>query len=526
MHDNINRTPPSMVPVGIRAYRLLTGLILTLVFLILTAYTARSDASTGDVPEHSGLAITGVSVFDGTGTPLKTVQTVVVRRRIIEAVAQDWTIDITGMQRIDGSGQYLMPGLIDSHTHPFARDDYYRLCLANCVTTILDMATIGSLIEDSHKRRAAFENGGAGPRVFFTGPNIDGTSPWGRPKQPIDMSRIAEVNITADMAESTVAQLKSMGVDYVKVRDWLTLEEYDVVMHAANKAGMAVIGHVAGAVPIIHAVRSDQKSVVHDGGSLGGYLLAVSTREEPLRQEVLKAVEQAIKERDRTPVFGKADSAEYINRLLTSYDEEKAAALTRALVENRTVLVPTLFIMHPALEAADPEFDGRRLLDNPAIRYVPKAILNSWKKREGVTTKGEEDRLAKENRFRRLMELLGRFYRAGGQIHASTDATWLFGTDTTWVIPGFSLHNELMLLTELGMTAAETIAAATSGPARFLGLRDVGTIAAGKAADLVLLTANPLENIRNTRMISAVVSNGQLFDRAALDEMLVKLVQR
>jgi imidazolonepropionase-like amidohydrolase len=191
--------------------------------------------------------------------------------------------------------------------------------------------------------------------------------------------------------------------------------------------------------------------------------------------------------------------------------------LTQALVKSGVVLVPTLFVLHPAMASSDPIFDGRRLLDDPSMRYVPDEVLAEW--RTG-SPPGAEGPAHLEKSYQRLMELMARFHRAGVPIFAGTDA--VLDAETRWTTPGFTLHDELVLLVELGMTPAEALAAATFRPAEFLGLEDVGTIEAGSAADLVLLTANPLEDIRNTRNVSLVVSNGELFDRAALDRLLAQ----
>jgi hypothetical protein len=433
---------------------------------------------------------------------------VVVRGRVIETVGPDGEVDLAGSRRIDGAGRYLIPGLVDLHAHSAADEDYYRLYLANGVTTILDMGCPPECTEALRARRSAFRDGRApGPRVFFTGPNVDGTAPW---------DYAGHVRITADSAEATVARLRSLGVDFIKVRDWLSLEEYDAVTRAAEKAGLPVIGHVAAAVPILHALEAGQRSIAHDGGSLGGFLLAVSAREDELRQEVLEAMREAVETRDGGAAFEETDALGYANRLLDSQDEGKAEVLTRALLGSGAVLVPTLFVLHPATASSDPIFDGRRLLDDPAMHYVPEAVLAAWRKGEAREIPGGAAYRVRV--FERLMALLGRFHRAGVPILAGTDAA--FDEECRWTAPGFTLHDELVLLVELGLSPAEAIAAATSGPAGFLGLEQVGTIEAGKAADLVMLSANPLDDIRNTRAIHAVVSNGHFLDRAALDGLL------
>jgi hypothetical protein len=448
-------------------------------------------------------------VIDGTGAPLATGRTVVVRGRTIETVAPDGEVALAGLRRIDGSGRFLIPGLVDLHAHSLADEQYHRLCLANGVTTIRDMGCSPECTEALRARRAAFRDGrGPGPRLFFTGPNLDGASPFDDP---------GHIRVRADAADGTVARLRSMDVDFLKVRDWLSLEEYDAVTRAARKVQLPVVGHVPAAVPILHALESGQRSIEHDGSSLGGFLLAVSAREDELRQEVLEAMREAVEARDDAAAYEETDPA-LVNRLLDSQDEGKAATLTKALLDSGAALVPTLFVLHPALGSSDPTFDGRRLRDDPAMHYVPEELLEAWRSGEIGKPPGGDDQ--RTRLFGRLLELLGRFHRAGVPILAGTDAA--FDEEGRWTAPGFTLHDELVLLVQLGLSPAEAVAAATSKPARFLGVEDVGTIEDGQAADLVMLSANPLDDIRNTRTISAVVSNGEFLDRAALDSILAE----
>jgi hypothetical protein len=176
-------------------------------------------------------------------------------------------------------------------------------------------------------------------------------------------------------------------------------------------------------------------------------------------------------------------------------------------------------VQHPAFGATDPRFDGRRLLEDPSMRYVPEDVRAAWRTDETEHLFDARDREAQAENYRRLVGLVGRLHSAGAPILAGTDAA--LAGETRWLVPGFSLHDELLLLVEeAGLEPLEAIAAATSVPARILGLLDVGSIEVGKQADLLLLSADPSTDIRNLRRIEAVVSRGELLDREALDALL------
>jgi imidazolonepropionase-like amidohydrolase len=186
---------------------------------------------------------------------------------------------------------------------------------------------------------------------------------------------------------------------------------------------------------------------------------------------------------------------------LDSFDQSKATALAAILRRNRTSLVPTLSVNWTTLSQS--RRDGRIA---QRLRYVPAAYRAEWAG-EGL---GE----AAAAEFRRMLEVVGVLHRAGVEVLAGTDVV------KGQFIPGFSLHDELSLLVTAGLSPMEAIEAATRKPARMLGYNNVGTVEPGMQADLVLLDADPLDNIENSRRITSVMTAGRLFDRQALDAML------
>lgn len=165
-----------------------------------------------------------------------------------------------------------------------------------------------------------------------------------------------------------------------------------------------------------------------------------------------------------------------------------------------------------------PQLDARPFRDSEAFRFVPRKMLEQWRSMDSGSIFGPDDLAAQVRAYDVFLRLVGRLHRAGVPILAGTDATLM--AETRWLVPGFSVHDERFLLVEAGLSPVEAIASATSVPADLFGRSDGGSIEVGKRADLVLLAADPSIDIRNMRRIEAVVSAGQMLDRAALDALL------
>jgi hypothetical protein len=241
------------------------------------------------------------------------------------------------------------------------------------------------------------------------------------------------------------------------------------------------------------ASDAGQKSIEH----LTGILIECSDKETELRAKLVKA-----------------DSPEARGRIqataLETYDEKKAADLIARFVKNQTWQCPTLTVLRSSAYVGDENFrrDGR-------LRYIPRRLQQRWALRITNWSGGDDARA--QQVLQKQFEIVGAMQKAGVPILAGTD------TGNPFCFPGFSLHDELALLVIAGLSPVEALRAATLNPAKFFGLdQRLGTIEQGKIADLVLLDANPLLDIRNTQRINAVVSNGRLFDRKALDKLLAE----
>lgn len=487
--------------------------------LLFLAISMVACASEPDDPREPGtvsaFALSGVSVIDGRGGEAMHDYTIVVRNGRIDAVVPTGSVNLDGIDEIEAQGKYVIPGLWDLHAHTFADDAVFDLYLLAGVTGIRDMGCPAECTRTlSARRKAREQKPESGPRMLIAGPMLDGDSPYD--------DYPAHVQVTLDSIPEAISLLEDLNVDFVKVRDFLSSEEFHVIADAAGKAGLSIAGHIPASIPAGKAVEAGLHTVEHEGSLFGGLLLACSSDEEQLRVELLQMMQAATKSGNVQVLYAQALGAHFMERLVGSFDSAKADRLAQSLLESGAAIVPTLIVQDPRLRSPDPVFNGRRIASDPAMRFVPDRILDSWRESAETQILGQAftaaDRAAMSRHYRLLVELVGRFHKAGVPILAGTDAAYPDGTP--WIWPGLSLHDELELLVEAGLAPSQAIAAATGNAAGHMGVEDVGTIEPGKVADLILLSADPLADIGNTRQISDVIVSGVFVDREVLTERL------
>jgi Amidohydrolase family len=469
------------------------------VLRLITVFLAAGTLSFLNWAESSPviLIFTNVNVVDTRTGHLARNLTVVVKNGRIAGVAKVGLIEGSRrLQVINAGGKYLIPGLWDMHVHtaggPAAAWDeniIYPLYIANGVTGVRDMGGDPTLLE---QRRQRIEHGGVlGPHMVRAGPFLDAGK---------SDSQIIAVNTPAEGREA-VRKLKKLGADFVKVLSGIPRDAYLAIAEESARLKMRFVGHVPEAVSVSEASAVGQRSIEH----LSGILLACSSQEEQLRQRRLAAIAN-----DDSAAF-----AELKRQTLATYNPDKARTLFAELTDNNTYQVPTLVWWRASANA-----DTGGLADDSRLKYVPAWARAEWDQDtfEQQTMPGElADRKELANRY---MELVRSMHRAGVPFLAGTD-----GPDA-YVFPGFSLHDELELLVKSGFTNAEALAAATFYPALFMAKLDqFGVIESGRVADMVLLDANPLEDIRNTRKISAVVLGGKYYAPLQLDKILAQIEQ-
>jgi imidazolonepropionase-like amidohydrolase len=440
----------------------------------LTAVSAAADT----------LAITHVTVIDATGSPAQPEMTVIVKDgRIAELGGSAAVHAPAGATAVDGTGKYLIPGLWDMHVHTVFGDWLPRnekvtlpLFVANGVTGVRDM---GGDLDVLKVWRASIAAGTLlGPRMVIAGPMLDGPVPRFPSSAPVK---------DAAQGREVVDDLKSQGVDFIKIQSLIPRDGYFAAAAEARKIGIVFVGHVPDAVRASEASNAGQKSIEHFTGIFEG----CSTIED-----------QLIK------------GPKGLGLNVKTYDPVRAKALIALMVKNQTWQVPTL-----VWERGQWLVDDIDLSHDPLTKYAPAA----WKDRtwpmfvKDIMKDMDTDPLPVRKQFVQMeLDMTLAMFRAG--------VPFMAGTDTAagvHVFPGFSLHQELGLFVRAGLTPMQALQTATLNPAKFLGtLADQGTVERGKFADLVILDANPLDDIANTKKIRAVVLAGRYFDRAALDRML------
>lgn len=450
-------------------------------FLHALALLSLAAAASAQLP--SVLIIRDVTVIDATGTPAQAHRTVIVRGGVIAEIASSASgAKLPGTQ-IDGTGKFLIPGLWDMHVHmvfgewfPRGKEITLPLFIANGVTGVRDM---GGNLETLLSWRKEIEAGRLlGPRMWISGPMLDGP----KPRFP-DSIAIT----TPEDGRRAVDDLKKDGADFIKLQSLIPREAVFAIAEEAHKQGISFVGHVPDAVRASEASNAGQKSFEH--------LIGVFEGSSPLEDEFLKG-------------------AKGPGKFLSTYDPARAAALFSLLAKNHTWQCPTL-----VWESGGNLIDETDFAHDARAKYVPAAWKDvTWKKfTDQVEHEFNTDDLATRKRFvEKELEVVNAMHKAG--------VPFLAGTDTppgVYIFPGFSLHEELQRFVAAGFTPMEALQTATLNPAMFLGMEDrLGTVAKGKLADLVLLDANPLEDIRNTQKIAAVVVNGKYWSRTDLDKML------
>ena len=397
-------------------------------------------------------------------------------------------------QVVDAGGKFLIPGLWDMHVHLFNnisgnntnnKDSYFPLFIANGVTGVRDMWTDPDDIKLVGEWQREIDAGKMfGPRMFVGSSILDGV--------PVTHKNSFGVSTPAE-ARQAVRTLKDSGAGFIKVYENLSRESYFAIAEEAKKLKISFAGHVPDSVIPTEASNAGQKSIEH----LTRMSIACSSKEDKFKN---------LKNEEWTPAL----RAE----LMETYSEQKCREMSALFARNGTWHDPTLVVLRSRLLSEDESFktDAR-------LRFVPADEKQYWLKfTENFRPANRKNR---EARFRKDLEILKIMHQSGVPILAGTDV------GNPFVYAGFSLHDELELLAQAGLTPFEALKTATLNPAKYLGMeKSLGTIEKGKLADLVLLDANPLADISNTKKINAVVVGGRLLTRKDLDEILNKVAER
>jgi len=442
------------------------------------------------------LVLAHVNVVDVTTGSLQRDFDVTIRDGRIAAVEPATRAAATVQARVvDATGKFLIPGLADMHVHWYD-ERYLGLFIGNGVTRVRQMWGMPVHLE----WRKRIEVGELlGPRFSISSPIVDGPHPFWPGSIGVG---------DAETAAKVVASIKKDGYDFVKIYSGLPREVYFAIMRAARENGLEVAGHVPVAVSAAEAADAGQASIEH----LTNILISSSSAEARLRPLLVQRALEGGNMNQGISAEARADMRELTEQVFATYDEAKAAALFARFAKDHTWQCPTLTVMRNMASLDDPAFTS-----DARLKYMPRQLRGAWKPANDprMATKSKADYELDRRALRKYMEIIPAMKKAGVEFLAGTD------TANPFTFPGFSLHDELDLLVQAGLTPADALRAATINPARSLHDDAAnGSVAAGKNADLVLLDANPLDSIKNTQRIAAVVVRGRYLDRAELDGML------
>ncbi len=438
------------------------------------------------------IALTHVAVIDpGNATPSLPDRTVLISDGRIASIGSTLP---SAARVIDGHGKFLIPGLCDMHVHlagvtadpRWSKATLLPLLIANGVTTVRDMGGDLDALQSWRKQIDAGQL--IGPRIYCAGPMLDGGK-----SEPPALRAIS----AAEDGRAAVRELKAKGADFIKVLSRLDRNSYFAIEEEARKQGMTLAGHVPNSIRASEASEAGQKSIEHIFYS--NLTFDCSSREKDLRQ---KSAEARAKHDSR----GAAAARDEAN---ASFDEKKATGLWATLVSHRTWVVPTLVAIRTIGEQRE-----LARTNPPELAYLPAALRQSWAPDEIDKQVSPEVARWYQTQFQNDLKLARSMHAAGVEMMAGSDSVDPFN------FPGPSLHEELQLLVQAGFTPLEALQAATSKPAEFLNAQGWGAIRQGVVADLVLLEADPLSEIANTRKIAAIIVRGKYLSRADLDRLL------
>ena len=429
-----------------------------------------------------GVALVGATLIDGSGGPALPDAVIVVRRGRIESVGTRAGFRLPERTtEVALAGRYIIPGLIDSHVHltdgkAGALDWTLLRYLAWGVTTVRDAH--GGLDAVLELREAL--NGGSepGPRMYAAGPTIDGL--------PTTYADAIGANRPTD-ARRGVDRLVNRGTDFIKVYTRVDPVLLGAVLDEARTFNLRVSGHL-GLTDAVTAARAGIGSIEHLGGV----------------PEAAGGDPSALYAAHYRSFFAGWTASE---RAWATLDSAALERVARELAKAQVLVVPTL-VFHDTFA----RLNQPGVLPDSVLALVPAEAQRSWNVPDMIARTGwTPDDFDAFRRSRPAQDLfLRRFGAAGGLVAAGTDAA------NQMLVPGYSLHQEMQLLVGAGLSPRDALLAATRNGAVLLGLDSLGLIAPGKAADLVVLSRDPLADIRNTLAIEQVMSRGTLLSPDSL----------
>ncbi len=409
-------------------------------------------------------------------------QTVIVKGdRIIEMGPVDAVKVDPGVTVIDGKGRYLLPGLADMHVHIWdARE--LPLYIANGITTVRNMWGEGTTLA---MRKRIMTGELIGPTIVTGGRIIDG-----EPR----IWRSSDRAVAPAEGEKLVMSQKAVGYDFIKVYSNLQPDVFDAIAAAAKRERIPFAGHVPEAVPLEHALHSGMASIEHLTGFARATLADGLSMGANSRSPAMLAVGKRL-------AAGEISSDQV-------FDDKKLQAMAALAHRSHVWNVPTLHLERNGTLARS---EVKTAMARDELQYVSPAMQMGWY----PSRRSDADQMAMKALGETVGKRVAALHRAGAGILAGTDAP------NPHVVHGFALHQELALLEQAGLTRFEVLKTATVNPAVFFGTPGAfGSVTIGARADLLLIDANPLDDLKNLRRRTGVMLRGRWLPEAKLQAML------
>ena len=442
---------------------------------------------------EAGIVIENITLIDAKNG-IRKGQTVSIENGVIQSIGSA-KLDMDNSKIIDGEGKYLIPGLWDAHVHltfipEIDHETHFKLYLKNGVTSIRDTGAILSKLQPS--LNFIEENPNTTPRLFYAGPLIDGADRVYKGMEPGFPNLSIGIDETTNIPEVVDGLLKE-GVTFLKSYEMLTRETYLELLKVASQNGLRVTGHVPLSIDLEEAIEAGLGGMQH----VRNMDLACAKDADNLlddRQVSLENEASIAGSALRTHIHS---SQRYY--AIDNTDDERCLRIIMKLSEYGVFQTPTLTIN---------TFDSRRFYADPKWREtyqeLPEAAEKDWM--QGSLKLADIDVTENAKKFDAWsLSLVNKMHQEGVKIIAGTD------TPIGYLTPGYSLHKELELLSEAGLSNMDVLRSATITPAEFFGMESqMGTIEVGKLADLVILDKNPLTSISNTQSIHRVIVKGRI----------------
>jgi cytosine/adenosine deaminase-related metal-dependent hydrolase len=477
------------------------------VFLVFVPILFLAGCSSSEVFYKDALCIENISTVDPVAG-LKEKQTVIIKSGRIYEIASTDELKLSEKNKIiDGSGKFLIPGLWDSHMH-FAYIEelaprMFDLFLAYGITSVRD--TGGEISFVKKWKDKALANPLDAPRVMIAGPLLDGIPNVYDGSDPAH----PPLSVGLNSVQAVVKQVNALdkaGVDFLKAYEMLSPEQFAMVIKLGKEKGLKVAGHVPLSIDVIIASNAGLNSMEH----MRNLELSCASNAD----ELLEQRRQFMNEGKEDPGGVLRSRIHNAQRKIAiqNYDENKAEEVLRVLARNHTWQIPTL-----TLNTASTEMPFIQDEWQESIRFLPDSIRRQWKKNTD-SIKNRRPGPFRQQYSQWQFDMVKKIHQANIDIMAGTDCPIYYLT------PGYSLHQELVMLVKAGLSPLDVLKSATLNPARYFNLEnELGSIKEEFWADLVILDANPLENINNTKRINAVVKQGKYFSRMDLDQILLRL---